>query len=892
LQNNGVEQGDGFSVVTNWSLSGDGGRETTNGWGFSGQAMYDGDYALKAWGGLFDCAQSNVPVTPGYFYETGGFFYHSSSEDVISNSASSTRMFMHIEWLNATGGVIRHDYSGNHNGVSPADVWTQIVMRTVAPDGAASAVFHVETDSDLGGGSIFGDGFSFMQESDPGLGWDGNVLITCQSTDNWSTVVDSGATCTLSTVAGVFGDAVAMNWNLADGDWVQAKYSFPEPVDLSTADVFGVTMRGDGYSPDNTVVLMFADTNDVYFAHYLPRGINHWGKWLVNMTRVRDFFDYFSGPSPEIDWSAVNRFMIDIKRPSAEEGGGSGQLIVDHLQSDNAGAWPRQTAFEDVVDDPAAQSNAVQYVLGQQKASGLFKTWEEEPGGGALLYSQALVLMMLAREGNWTNQVPVNTAAEAADKLAAFLVQHQKPDGRWARWYDPDTGAERTVDSWVGDQSWAAMAMSAYAQKSGRAAAMRAAERCAGWVAGELDGMGKVHGSNEANVDAWWAFMSTLRTAEAVQVRSYLLTTGSVWDAETRFWYGGYEHPAIYVDTATWPSAFARHGTVGETNKALDALSFILRAHMTSSDDGALCGLGAMTVVTIMNEFCGQYVAAGGEHSQQILDALLAQQESDGGLPGAPDAWNTSADWSTTWKGVVPTTWLYFALTGLPFLEEFEAGFSGNVVYRGDQRGSVHLYATNAAVVEARRLSATGTYSFLKKDLGEVYRIKCFCDANSNAVQDAWEPVSAYMTNAVVCTSVVGEVDIVLQDPDLDEDNVADFWEYRHFGDPANCDAQDDDDDDGLSNYEEFIADTLPLQKTSCFRRVEIAALGSNTCVLYAGPSTTNSRLYDIQQKEDLAATSEWHLLGIEKRGTGGSLQFSVTNSGGNCYYRATVHTR
>ena len=48
------------------------------------------------------------------------------------------------------------------------------------------------------------------------------------------------------------------------------KYLRPGPVDLSEADLFGVTLRGDAAAQEaNTVGIMFADVNDVFFGHDL-----------------------------------------------------------------------------------------------------------------------------------------------------------------------------------------------------------------------------------------------------------------------------------------------------------------------------------------------------------------------------------------------------------------------------------------------------------------------------------------------------------------------------------------------------------------------------------------------------------------------------------------------
>ena len=75
-----------------------------------------------------------------------------------------------------------------------------------------------------------------------------------------------------------------------------------------------------------------------------------------------------------------------------------------------------------------------------------------------------------------------------------------------------------------------------------------------------------------------------------------------------------------------------------------------------------------MGPASIWNEGTAQYVSAGGEDAQAFLDMLLAQQHSDGSMPGSTEDWPANAfGWLTTWSGLAPTSWLYFALTGAPF---------------------------------------------------------------------------------------------------------------------------------------------------------------------------------------------------------------------------------
>lgn len=165
LLNPSIENGTSPTQIDNWTRHFDDTfRETTNVFGFTGPAMHDGLYGVKEYGGEGDLSQTNISVFGGQLYDVSGWFYHSSSQDVIANDPNSTRMFMHVEWFDVNNNSLGNDYTANHNGTSPADSWNQISVQFLAPGSATYATFHVESDSNVGGGSLFGDDFTFIPE--------------------------------------------------------------------------------------------------------------------------------------------------------------------------------------------------------------------------------------------------------------------------------------------------------------------------------------------------------------------------------------------------------------------------------------------------------------------------------------------------------------------------------------------------------------------------------------------------------------------------------------------------------------------------------------------------------------------------------------------------------
>jgi hypothetical protein len=510
-------------------------------------------------------------------------------------------------------------------------------------------------------------------------GWTGTVLISGDSLSGWSVEQDSGSSGTLQLADPVIaGKAVQLDWNIGEGDWVQGKFNFSSPVDLSSADIFGLSLRGDGSAqiPD-TVSVMFADVNDVFYGYDLigeAHGINQVGRPLFNIPLPKAaFYHFFSlGTATQFDWSRVDRFFVVVKRPQTLQGGGSGQLAIDQLQYGAAAQWPRQASYANVASRPQAAAKAIAYVLGQQKSTGLFLSWKEEaqqdPPPKSWLYDQALVLTALMREGRWSGGQPRNDAARAAKRLVDFLAGVQKADGHWARGWNPDTGEELSDDGWVGDQAWWVMALALYAQKAGDAPAAGSAQRGADWLVSRIDSQGKVVTSTEGNVDVWWALVATSRLSDAEKIKNHLLDANGAWDSDQGYWWRGHQDPVIAMDAATWLSAFSRHPLVDRPDMGLAALTLVHRTLLTTDDEGTLCGFDGMGPVSIWNEGTAQYLAAGGKDNLGLLDMLLSQQNADGSMPGSPDNWSTDAfGWLTGWSGLAPTAWLYFALQGSPF---------------------------------------------------------------------------------------------------------------------------------------------------------------------------------------------------------------------------------
>ncbi|XCN74747.1 MAG: hypothetical protein Q3M24_08390 [Candidatus Electrothrix aestuarii] len=133
--------------------------------------------------------------------------------------------------------------------------------------------------------------------------WTGTVLLDCDSLDNWSVEADAaGSSGSTELQAGlVSGQSVQLNWNLGSGDWVQGKYTFPAPQDLSVADIFGITLQGGG---------AFETPNRISIMEYQPAAWIHGhihepsNDYLLGKTRVlSNPYGYLEANRVNPDWN-------------------------------------------------------------------------------------------------------------------------------------------------------------------------------------------------------------------------------------------------------------------------------------------------------------------------------------------------------------------------------------------------------------------------------------------------------------------------------------------------------------------------------------------------------------------------------------------------------------
>jgi len=142
------------------------------------------------------------------------------------------------------------------------------------------------------------------------------------------------------------------------------------------------------------------------------------------------------------------------------------------------------------------------------------------------------------------------------------------------------------------------------------------------------------------------------------------------------------------------------------------------------------------------------------------------------------------------------------------------------------------------------------------------------------------EPCSFYVTRI---SSRYDWITNNIPDFDQDVDGLPDWWETLH----GETEAGADPDDDGFTNYEEWLADTVPNDSNSFFRVVDYSVA---TNLVF---SSSTNRKYQVQYRTNLADTNEvWQTEADWFDGLHPQTVQSVSTSTSNRFYRVRVKLR
>lgn len=493
----------------------------------------------------------------------------------------------------------------------------------------------------------------------------GIIINSMNSTTGWNVGAGNGASAPqLTTTSGYTGTAVQMNYNLGTnkGAWAQMRIDFNPPLDISAGDHLRFIYTGTG---DNSIEIGMVSTENPqitspnYFASSWNRAANV--PWWAYATW--DYQDFRKDGESFPDFSQVKAIFISITNTAVDDLGASGSIIIDELQILDLATRTVPTNLASLTVNQADIDRAATWIGLQQQSNGLLKSWYEETLDYSWLYDQALGLLILA-------ETDLLRARLLFNKLHAL----QLSDGSWYVGYhyasSPKTMQIESKKD-IGPIAWLIYALTRYSfietDSENAASAYEDARQGAAWLAKQVGADGSVSVITEWNLDAWWAFHATGYQAQANNLRDFLLD--KVWDSTMGRFKASSNTYQIFLDNQTWGAPFLR--AMGRDTDVRRALSYAQATLLTLSNNESRCAFDGAGPFSVWNEGTYQYIAMRGNNSQFYWDELVSQQATggalDGALPNSPDNYSGYIDWLSTWHGIAPTAWFYFAGTAGPF---------------------------------------------------------------------------------------------------------------------------------------------------------------------------------------------------------------------------------
>ena len=470
---------------------------------------------------------------------------------------------------------------------------------------------------------------------------------------------------------------------------------------------------------------------------------------------------------PELDPGAITRIEFAVGRcrktngEECEPGADQAELFIDELAAVDLrpGAPHRlvQTQFRWAASDGDLRASAAGAIKAHQDPDeALLPAWFEEEPPKYNVYSQAGALHVFVDEYHRTAVGDFKTAAE---RLADALLDLQIPadrvnSGAWFTEYklvadtlvpadETCTGDETATEdidrcSWVANTAWAVIALNRLRHSEisyDRAEDLDASiARAASWMISQIGRIEEfpdlITVGLEGNISSYFGLLADQEQAEADDLGAAIYQHG--WDpTQQRMKIGaGPADFATAMDTAgSWGTTLLR--CLGKDEEALSSQGYaatVLRTTSFDNDNVAhrlVDGYGDIAgPFTIASEFGAQGAAVGILHSSHVMEELSELQSSEGAFPGSTDNWygGQVPPWATTWTGVAPTAWIYFAQNRDPLLPLCLAGEPDL-----DEDGVGDFRDNCVEVVNGPLLRDAGGNSQLDTD-GDDYGNVCDCD--------------------------------------------------------------------------------------------------------------------------------------------------------------------
>ncbi len=510
------------------------------------------------------------------------------------------------------------------------------------------------------------------------FGWSGTELVpktTFLNPANWTTNVPDAGLGDKSIVT-TNGDTLILNWTFGTGNrgkWAQCYLSFASPISLVNYDLFGFDLKG---MPNNGYVgfeLKFEDgTHQAVIRWEGLAGLNRWAQ-KISATKKQ-----FSN-SVSMDWSNVKVISLAVYAEASAQyiNTDQGSVSICNMVGTKMEDWVRATSREFINpnDYETIKQNAINAIINRQTSTGLLTTWTQD--NSSWLYGQGLALKALSLEGVWSQGVPVNPSAMAAEKLALFLAGNQQTEGYWPRAWNSETGSvlmltETDGTVWMGDFPWILTGLQAYYKKSGdqqvKTAIMKGMEFLKNLILpdGQFFTINPQTGikyevtSSEAYAATILSLYESSETILGDNLFNYISSHG--WDPELRCWREGTYSDRIVLFANTWMAYY--NFQKGETQKGLDALSLAGNV-MYTHGNGEMVGMDGIVPLAVWIEGTLSYIADGGPGSISLFEEVQKQILPDGMVPHYNEnLGGIGGIWAVDWHSLDGTSWLYFTVAG------------------------------------------------------------------------------------------------------------------------------------------------------------------------------------------------------------------------------------
>ena len=158
-----------------------------------------------------------------------------------------------------------------------------------------------------------------------GLGF-AELLDNMESTTNWLVEADRGSSLSTSTVAGLTGNAIQLDYDIDSGKWVAIRREDFANVDISSRDAISFYYKGVGDS--NHIKFQISDADGDVFDRKLANlsNISNWTKAILTFESLSHWEGTGNGTLDRENISKIG-FAVNVSE------GGSGKVAIDGLES-------------------------------------------------------------------------------------------------------------------------------------------------------------------------------------------------------------------------------------------------------------------------------------------------------------------------------------------------------------------------------------------------------------------------------------------------------------------------------------------------------------------------------------------------------------------------------